>query len=61
MKDGGARQAIGSGVAFWQWHGAKVKSDRLVAFLRQLKASTLPGAAILQVEHMLTRLDPPKK
>ena len=52
---------IGCGIAFWQWHDAKIKGDRLVAFLHGLKACELPAKAVAQVNDMLARLDPPKK
>jgi hypothetical protein len=48
-------------IAFWQWHDAKIKGDRLVAFLHGLKACELPDKAIEQINDMLARLDPPKK
>jgi hypothetical protein len=50
----------GWGIAFWQWHDAKKKGGQLVTFLHGLKAAALPQAAIIQINDMLARLDPPK-
>jgi hypothetical protein len=50
----------GWGIAFWQWHDAKKKGSQLVSFLHGLKGANLPNEAIVQVNDMLARLDPPK-
>ena len=52
--------AVGCGIAFWQWRDAKIKGDRLLRFLLGLKGCELPHKAIVQVNDMLARLDPPK-
>jgi hypothetical protein len=50
----------GWGIAYWQWRGAKIKGDNLVAFLHGLKGAELPPRAVEQVNDMLARLDPPR-
>jgi hypothetical protein len=52
--------AIGSIIAFWQWHDARAKGSQLVTFLHGLKAAPLPPEAVIQINDMLARLDAPR-
>jgi hypothetical protein len=47
---------IGLVIAIWQWRSAKRKGDLLLTFLLGLKASSLPPAAVTQINDMMERL-----